>query len=181
MPLSEKQKQYQKEYYIKNREARLAASLERQKKFKLEKSQYDKIRRLLKGEEIREYDKIRSKFYSSRINQIVNRAKARAKKYNLNFDLSSKDIVIPEFCPILGIKLNWSDTHGGKFDSPSLDRIIPSKGYVKGNVQVISKRANSIKSDASAKELMLVYQWVASQIEGQQELVHLSTENAPSL
>lgn len=181
MPLTEQQKKYQREYYIKNREKRLAASLARQKKFKEEKSQYDKIRRTLKGDEIRAYDRIRSKFYSSRVGQIISRAKARAKKYKLPFDITSKDIFIPEFCPILNIKLNWADTHGGKFDSPSLDRIIPSKGYVKGNVQIISKRANSIKYDASAEEIMLVYQWVFSLTEGQQELIHSSIENEPSL
>ncbi len=55
-----------------------------------------------------------------------------------------------ESCPILHIKL----THDGNRDhSPSLDRIIPQKGYVKGNVQVISLRANRIKSDATLEEL----------------------------
>ena len=181
MPLTEQQKKYQREYYIKNKEKRLAASLARQKKFKEEKSQYDKNRRLLKGEQIREYDRIRSKFFSSRVNAIVQRAKQRAKKKNIPFDITSKDIYIPEFCPILGIKLNWADKQGGNFDSPSLDKIIPSKGYVKGNIQIISKRANTIKGDASAEEIKLVFDWVVSQIANQQELIPPSIENAPSL
>lgn len=40
--------------------------------------------------------------------------------------------------------------------SPSLDKIIPSLGYVPGNVLVISWRANRIKCDATANELMLI-------------------------
>lgn len=39
---------------------------------------------------------------------------------------------------------------------PSLDRVVPSLGYVKGNVRVISFRANRIKSDATADELRAV-------------------------
>jgi hypothetical protein len=43
-------------------------------------------------------------------------------------------------------------------NSPSLDKIIPSLGYVRGNVQVISQRANSIKRDATLAELELLVQ-----------------------
>lgn len=57
------------------------------------------------------------------------------------------DIIIPETCPMLGIKLEFGfDKQGGNFNSPSLDRIIPELGYTKGNVMVISKRANMIKT-----------------------------------
>jgi hypothetical protein len=37
-----------------------------------------------------------------------------------------------------------------------MDKIVPSKGYVKGNVIVVSKRANQIKSDATVAEIMKV-------------------------
>ena len=86
-------------------------------------------------------------------------AKARARKEGLSFDLSPKDIVIPTHCPILGIKLKGNKVFSA-FDSPSLDRIIPSRGYVKGNIWVISFRANTLKSDASLQELkQLVAAW----------------------
>lgn len=60
---------------------------------------------------------------------------------------------------MLNIKLN---NHAGEQllqdNSPSLDIIIPSKGYVKGNVWVISNRANRAKSNLSLEELKtLVY------------------------
>lgn len=93
--------------------------------------------------------------------QIVMKAKHRAKLKNLPFDLTEDDIIIPEFCPILGIKLvksNRSFTDNG----PNLDRVKPEKGYVKGNVCIISGRANRIKSDASLDELEAILSYVKS-------------------
>lgn len=88
-------------------------------------------------------------------------ARNRAKKKNLPFDLKVEDIVIPELCPILGIKLTRNlGKHGGSASSASLDRIVPSKGYVKGNVKVISLLANNMKSNASEEQLFMFAQWV---------------------
>jgi hypothetical protein len=82
------------------------------------------------------------------------RAKARAEKKGIPFNLELSDIAIPSHCPILGVKLEVSfKKSGGERGSPSLDRIIPSLGYVKGNIMVISKRANQIKTDASLEEI----------------------------
>lgn len=85
-------------------------------------------------------------------------AKARAKKNNIPFNIEQSDIIIPEFCPLLGIRL---ENCAGKLkrgekipDScPSLDRLVPNLGYTKGNVWVISLRANKLKNDASLEEL----------------------------
>ena len=79
-------------------------------------------------------------------------AKARAKKYNLEFDLELSDIIIPEFCPVLNIKLEPGRSSGYD-NSPSIDKINPSRGYTKDNICVISMRANSIKRDATLEEL----------------------------
>jgi hypothetical protein len=67
-------------------------------------------------------------------------------------NLTLEDLVIPKFCPILGIELEV----GGKDSSPSIDRIFPQLGYVKGNVQIISMRANRIKADSTPDELKKV-------------------------
>lgn len=83
------------------------------------------------------------------------RVKNRAKRLGIPFDLERTDISIPDFCPVLGIELIYRGGVGSGYhaNSPSLDRIKPSLGYVKGNVRVISARANLLKNDASVEEL----------------------------
>ena len=90
-------------------------------------------------------------------------AKSRAKRKNLDFNIELSDIVIPEFCPVLNIKLNTSPNNPSE-NSPSLDRIIPELGYVKGNVRVISHLANSMKSSASPSQLLAFATWVFSEM-----------------
>lgn len=81
-------------------------------------------------------------------------AKRRAKKKGLLFNLQVSDIVIPELCPLLGMRLcRHIGPRGPKDDSPSLDRRDSRLGYVVGNVWVISNRANRLKSNATVEEL----------------------------
>jgi len=83
-------------------------------------------------------------------------AQKRAKKKNFVFDIKVEDIPeIPEICPVLGIKLyrNNTDKHGPIDNSPSLDRIDPSLGYVKGNIMIMSHKANRLKSNATLQEI----------------------------
>lgn len=92
-------------------------------------------------------------------------SKSRAKKMSLAFDLTLDDIKIPEVCPLLGIPLFSS---GGIIidNSPSLDRIDSSKGYVKENVWVISHKANTMKSDATLEELETLVKNLRAKITG---------------
>jgi hypothetical protein len=83
---------------------------------------------------------------------MYNRAKSRAKKYNVEFNLDPEDIIIPEFCPVLGIPL-FRGENVISDNTPSLDKIIPFLGYVKGNIIVISYKANRIKSDANYEDI----------------------------
>ena len=83
---------------------------------------------------------------------IVSSCRRVAKAKNVPFNLTIDDIFIPKVCPILGIELYAS--YGLRTDhSPSIDRIIPELGYTKGNIIVISMRANRIKNDATVDEL----------------------------
>jgi hypothetical protein len=91
-------------------------------------------------------------------------AKYRAKKAGLPFDEDLSDIVIPEFCPILGLRLS-KGTGKACAASPSLDRIVPSLGYVKGNRWVISNRANTMKNDATLDEIILLGKWAQRELE----------------
>ena len=86
-------------------------------------------------------------------------AKKRATRHGVVFTIQPEDIVIPSHCPVLGVKLVIAK---GRFNatSPSLDRKDPSRGYVPGNVSVISFRANLIKNDATAEELEKVLNWM---------------------
>ena len=88
--------------------------------------------------------------------RMLTRAKSRAKQNNIPFNLELTDIVIPETCPLLGIPIQIQPKKGYHPNSPSIDKIIPEKGYIKGNVWVISNRANTLKNDASLQELELL-------------------------
>jgi hypothetical protein len=89
---------------------------------------------------------------------LLKAAKTRATKKGFDFSITSEDIQIPEFCPLLGIKLEFKRGHGrGPNDnSPTLDRINSELGYIKGNVWVISAKANRIKTDAQIEEIIMV-------------------------
>lgn len=130
-------KQKNKEYYEQNKEQ----LKERHKKNRLEKYKADPKKDTAKQKEWK---------LNNIERYLVQSARNRAKKYNLPFDITHEDVVVPEFCPYLGIKLvpfsEWS--------SPSLDKIIPELGYVKGNIQVISTKANTMKNNATQDELV---------------------------
>jgi len=79
-------------------------------------------------------------------------AKVRAKKKHVPFNIELSDVIIPAFCPLLGIPIRKSKKSLSP-NSPSLDRIIPALGYVKGNVRVISHKANTAKSNLTIEEM----------------------------
>lgn len=79
-------------------------------------------------------------------------AKARALRKELEFNIEESDIIIPEVCPILEVPFIYG-TKGNYKYTPSLDRIDNTKGYIKGNIQVISSLANTMKNAASQEEL----------------------------
>jgi hypothetical protein len=92
---------------------------------------------------------------------MLNAARSRATKRNLPFNLTVDDFDIPDTCPALGTEIVLD---GDPDRAPSLDRVVPVMGYVKGNVVVISNRANRIKNDASAYELKLIADFVEKHI-----------------
>jgi hypothetical protein len=91
--------------------------------------------------------------------QMRDQAKIRSQRRGIPFSLEVDDLVIPDKCPVLGIQLRVSErVHDDS--SPSLDRIDPSKGYVKGNVAVISYRANTIKNNSTTDELRKIIRYM---------------------
>jgi len=84
-------------------------------------------------------------------------ARCRAKAKGVPFNLELDDVVIPQVCPVFGWSFDWL----GKVtdNSPTLDRLIPEKGYTKENVRVICHKANRIKSNGTIEELRKVVEW----------------------
>lgn len=86
-------------------------------------------------------------------------ARRRAEKRKIPFEITPQDIVDifpPDgLCPIFGTKLERNFDNGKKYtgNSPSLDRIIPSLGYIPGNIVIISMKANLIKNSETDPEL----------------------------
>ncbi len=133
----------------------------------MSKREYQKQYREQNREKLKEYNKLYQREYFKKNPHfyIFWQAKQRARKLGLLFDISPDDCVAPEFCPILGLRLERNV--GGRKplpSSPSLDRIVPELGYTKGNVQVISQRANAMKNDASMEELKRFAEWINKSI-----------------
>lgn len=96
--------------------------------------------------------------------EMLRGAKTRAKARGLEFSITIEDIPIPARCPVFDIELRPTIRTGSRAKgrhAPSLDRIDPRRGYVPGNVIVISWRANHLKSNATADELRKLVEWLA--------------------
>ena len=96
---------------------------------------------------------------------VRNNAKERGRECTIK----PQEIVIPEKCPVLGIPLTpslpgrqASNGHGFKDTLPSVDRIDSDKGYITGNVQVISWKANRLKSNNTVETLELILNYMRS-------------------
>lgn len=134
---------------------------------KAQKRQYDAIRYATRADQKKQYN---WDFYNTRLGlakYLCGNAKLRASKRGLPFDLTPEyieSIMPPQMvCPVLGITMERNRGRS-RANSPTLDRIAPDRGYVMGNVIVISHRANSIKSDATAQEIERVAEWIKKQL-----------------
>jgi hypothetical protein len=100
--------------------------------------------------------------------KMFHRSKSRALAKGLEHTITIEDIVIPTYCPLLGIFLedNTGKGKGNNPTSPSLDRIDSSRGYTPDNIWVISNRANEIKSNATLEELEQITSGLRAKAEG---------------
>lgn len=64
-----------------------------------------------------------------------------------DFDLTAADVQMQTVCPYLGIAIDWEPYKGRQRNaSPTLDRICPEYGYMRGNVLIVSLLGNRMKS-----------------------------------
>lgn len=132
-------------------------NIKRREKYK-EPEEKAKIKLYHKRYYLRNFDKIQA--YKNKWNEgrrkahLLHNVKHRAEENNIEFNLTIDDINIPEYCPIIGIKLTGEFGKGQLRTNSSIDRIDSTKGYTKDNVWIISRLANTMKSDANKEELI---------------------------
>ena len=95
---------------------------------------------------------------------LLSNAKRRSKNKGIDFNITLEDIVIPEVCPVLGIPI-YLDAPKNSTHCPSLDRVDNTKGYVKGNVCVISIKANSLKSNGTISDFRKIIEYMEKSLE----------------
>ena len=89
--------------------------------------------------------------------ELHHNAKKRAKRKDIVFTILKEEIHIPSHCPLLGIPLMKNPNGRYQWDnSATIDKIDNNKGYVVGNVWVVSSLANLIMSSATAEQIIAV-------------------------
>lgn len=90
--------------------------------------------------------------------RLLSTIRKKCKEKNIKFNLSIYDIVIPEYCPVLGFKIMKGS---GSPTDVTTDRIRPELGYVKGNIIIVSRLANQIKSTGTSEQIATVARFYA--------------------
>jgi hypothetical protein len=106
-------------------------------------------------------------FATSQEKKLYYAAKQRAKLIGVDFNIELSDIVIPQYCPVLGIELKpvigkGPQGYTAKGNSPTIDRFDNNQGYVKGNITIISYRANALKGNATLEEMQAITNYMAN-------------------
>lgn len=145
-----------RKYYEKHAEARRAYSREYAERNKERRKALALARELANPGHARRLQRERRRRNLS--HTLLKAAQKNAKDKGVPFDLELSDIVIPAVCPVFGFELKpgekrFCDT------SPSIDRIVPAKGYTKGNIVIVSWKANRLKNNATADDLLRLWQF----------------------
>lgn len=89
--------------------------------------------------------------------EFLDHARRRAKDGCFPFNLSKEYLssIWPDdgLCPVLGVEMKPNPKTQGP-NSPTLDRLDPTKGYVEGNVAFICAKANTLKNDETNPEVL---------------------------
>jgi len=142
-------KDYHKEYYQKNKEHWKEYNKDKEKKKGIDTKSRLKLKNSVN---YRRRQWIEDNYEKS----IYMSVRSRSKREGIEFNLELSDIIIPENCPYLKVPLTKIQHQGRIWTNASLDRIDPTKGYTKGNVEVVSMLANAMKQ-AATKEQLIVF------------------------
>lgn len=110
-------------------------------------------------EKIRRYERKHKGLFKT---ELCASARYRGRKRGMEATIAPADLYWPTHCPVLGIELDYPERMGERKRQgvqpnwPSLDRWDPNKGYVPGNVFVISYRANTLKNNGNIEEMLKV-------------------------
>lgn len=99
--------------------------------------------------------------------QMARNAMLRARRLKLPFDRDAVEECLkaaPDTCPALGSRFVVGGQGSVTSLSPTLDRIRASDGYVRGNLQVLSMKANQIKTDATPEEVLAVARFMRRKV-----------------
>jgi hypothetical protein len=111
----------------------------------------------------RKYQRERRNDFNYRLKMLINASKQRAVKKQIEHCITVEDLkeIYPKdgCCPVFGFKLKFGNA-GFREHSPSIDRIDSSKGYTKDNIQILSWRANRLKTDATVEELEMLLSYL---------------------
>ena len=106
-----------------------------------------------------EYKRNGKGYYYSWANSLKQRAAERGVPYDIDAEYLMS--IQTTHCPALGIAFERRNGRGSNSPaSPTIDRIVPELGYVRGNVIMLSRRANNIKSDGNVDEIAQVLEWL---------------------
>jgi len=96
------------------------------------------------------------------LTRFLSKTKERSIAQNLphDIDLEYLESIATDECPVFKTPFVWGQGNGAHPYRPSVDRVIPELGYIKGNVVFISLKANTIKQDVTEKELYAVADWL---------------------
>lgn len=119
----------------------------------------NKDEKLKKEEKVKAAKKVKNNRVTNPKKYIIWDSRARAKKLGLEHSISEDDIEIPEFCPVFNIPI--FKVEGKKTDNSfSIDRINNTLGYIKGNIKIISYKANRLKNTSSIEDLEAILKYM---------------------